>query len=178
MARSEELATVGSPILAFISLNRYLTNTLFHFYQFLRTARLSFYGGALFGPAMTTWYSFLNRIEFPSPTKALVYRVWLDQAILTPVPVAFFYGSMSILEGKPEEATSRIKAASVPTIIRNWCVLTDPQWRLLILFRGVYIPTQLINFSIVPPHLRFFTVSVVSWFWSKRLMFCHLTGDS
>ena len=67
--------------------------------------------------------------------------------------------------------------AYVPTIIRNWCVLTAyPQWHLLIsLFRGVYIPTQLINFSIVPPHLRFFTVSVVSLFWSKRLTFCHST---
>ena len=31
--------------------------------------------GALFGPAMTTWYAFLNRIKFPSPTKALMYRV-------------------------------------------------------------------------------------------------------
>lgn len=123
-------------------------------HDFLRTARLTFYGGVLFGPAMTKWYSFLNRIKFPSPTKALVYRVWLDQAILTPVAVAFFYGSMSVLEGKPEEALSRIKAAYVPTIIRNW---------------GVYIPTQLINFSIIPPHLRFFTVSVVSLFWNTYL---------
>ena len=41
--------------------------------------------------------------------------------------------------------------AYIPTIIRNW---------------GVYIPTQLINFSIVPPHLRFVTVSIVSLFWS------------
>ena len=24
---------------------------------------------------MTTWYAFLNRIKFPSPTKALMYRV-------------------------------------------------------------------------------------------------------
>lgn len=64
--------------------------------------------GALFGPAMTKWYELLNRLHFPSPTKALIYRVrrlyvfvalyissliylsnhglqvWLDQAILTP----------------------------------------------------------------------------------------------
>ncbi|EDR00159.1 uncharacterized protein LACBIDRAFT_255602 [Laccaria bicolor S238N-H82] len=127
-------------------------------HDFLRTARLSFYGGALFGPAMTKWYSFLNRIKFPSPTKALVYRVqscfFTHVMVLTPVAVAFFYGSMSVLEGKPDEALSRIKAAYVPTIIRNW---------------GVYIPTQLINFSIVPPHLRFFTVSVVSLFWNAYL---------
>jgi len=40
--------------------------------------------GALFGPCMTKWYQFLNQIKFPSPTKALIYRLWLDQAILTP----------------------------------------------------------------------------------------------
>ncbi|KIK05147.1 hypothetical protein K443DRAFT_130489 [Laccaria amethystina LaAM-08-1] len=126
-------------------------------HDFLRTARLTFYGGALFGPAMTKWYSFLNRIKFPSPTKALLYRVFVfftHVMVLASVAVAFFYGSMSVLEGKPEEAISRIKAAYVPTIVRNW---------------GVYIPTQLINFSIVPPHLRFFTVSVVSLFWNTYL---------
>ena len=56
-------------------------------------------------------------------------QIWLDQAILTPgwvflvlqdhiciqptyfiVAVAFFYSSMSVLEGKPEEAISRVKA--------------------------------------------------------------------
>ncbi|KIM37582.1 hypothetical protein M413DRAFT_448383 [Hebeloma cylindrosporum] len=123
-------------------------------HDFARTARLTFYGGVLFGPCMTKWYQFLNRINFPSPTKALVYRVWLDQALLTPVGVAFFYGSMSILEGKIQEAPARIEAAYIPTLIRNW---------------AVYIPTQLINFSFTPPHLRLVVVSVVSLFWNSYL---------
>ncbi|KAF9473053.1 hypothetical protein BDN70DRAFT_843888 [Pholiota conissans] len=123
-------------------------------HDFMRTARLTFYGGALFGPAMTTWYSFLNRIKFPSPTKALIYRVWLDQALLTPIAVGFFYSSMSILEGKPEEAVERVQTAYVPTLMRNW---------------GVFIPTQIINFSLTPPHLRFVVVSVVSLFWNTYL---------
>jgi protein Mpv17 len=42
--------------------------------------------------------------------------------------------------------------AYVPTLVRNW---------------GVFIPTQLINFAIVPHHLRFVTVSIVSLFWSR-----------
>ncbi|KAF8637263.1 hypothetical protein AX17_002943 [Amanita inopinata Kibby_2008] len=119
-----------------------------------RTARLTFYGGALFGPCMTVWYGFLNRIKFATPSRAVVYRVWLDQAILTPVAVAFFFGSMSVLEGKSHEAVDRIQKAYVPTLIRNW---------------GVYIPTQIINFSIVPPHFRFVTVSVVGLFWNTYL---------
>lgn len=31
--------------------------------------------GAMFGPAMTKWYQLLNRIQFQTPTKAIVYRV-------------------------------------------------------------------------------------------------------
>ncbi|PPQ70613.1 hypothetical protein CVT24_000686 [Panaeolus cyanescens] len=123
-------------------------------HDFVRTTRLTFYGGAIFGPAMTKWYQLLNGMKFPSPRKALVYRVWLDQAILTPGAVAFFYGCMSVLEGKPGEAIPRIKAAYVPTILRNW---------------AVYIPTQIINFALVPPHLRLVVVSVVSLFWNTYL---------
>jgi len=124
-------------------------------HDFRRSARLIFYGGVLFGPAMTKWYQLLNRMRFPSPTKAVVYRVWLDQAVLTPVAVGFFFGSMTLLEGKGiSEAQDRIKAAYVPTLIRNW---------------GVFIPTQIINFSIVPHHLRFVVVGVVSLFWNTYL---------
>ncbi|KAI5985734.1 hypothetical protein EDD15DRAFT_2388216 [Pisolithus albus] len=118
-------------------------------HDFLRTARLTFYGGAMFGPALTKWYQLLNRIKFSSPTKAVVYRVWLDQAILTPVAVAVFFGTMSVLEGQGISG-----ATYQPTLIRNWMV---------------FIPTQIINFSIVPHHLRFVVVSVVSLFWNTYL---------
>jgi len=124
-------------------------------HDFARTARLTFYGGALFGPAITKWFQVLNRIQFSSPTKGVVYRVWLDQFLLTPGAVAFFFGSMSIMEGKGiSGAQERISSAYVPTLLRNW---------------GVFIPTQIINFAIVPPHLRFVVVSVVSLFWNTYL---------
>ena len=35
----------------------------------------------------------------------------------------------------------------------------------------MFIPTQIINFAIVPHHMRFVVVGVVSLFWSK---WCHL----
>ncbi|OCB89511.1 hypothetical protein A7U60_g3306 [Sanghuangporus baumii] len=143
-------------------------------YDFARTARLAFYGGALFGPIMTKWYQLLNRLQFASPTKALAYRVrpppsslrvsrlfddadvWLDQAVLTPAAVGFFFTSMTFLEGKGiSEAKRRVEAAYVPTILRNW---------------GVFIPTQVINFSVVPAHMRFVFVGVVSLFWSHQLL--------
>lgn len=62
---------------------------------------------------------------------------------------------MTMLEGKGVgEATSRISNAYVPTLLRNW---------------AVYIPAQVINFSIIPSHLRFVFVGVVSLFWNTYL---------
>ncbi|KAH0834302.1 hypothetical protein J3R83DRAFT_11677 [Lanmaoa asiatica] len=140
----------------------------------MRTARLTFYGGgypppllrcrllilkcltgALFGPSLTKWYQFLNRIKFASPTRGVIYRVWLDQALLTPVAVGFFFGTMSILEGKGiSGAMERISEVSYSPIY---------------LRLAVFIPTQIINFAIVPHHLRFGFVSVVSLFWNTYL---------
>lgn len=70
---------------------------------------------------MTKWYQLLNRLQFKSPTRALIYRVWLDQGVLTPGAVAFFFGSMTLLEGKTMyEAKERIETNYVPTLLRNW----------------------------------------------------------
>jgi len=124
-------------------------------HDFTRTVRLGFYGGIMFAPIMTKWYQLLNRLQFNTSTKALVYRVYLDQALFSPVAVAFFFGSMSLLEGKGVgEAANRISHAYVPTLLRNWVV---------------YIPTQVINFALVPSHLRFVFVGVVSLFWNTYL---------
>ncbi|KAG6878836.1 hypothetical protein C0992_007321, partial [Termitomyces sp. T32_za158] len=138
-------------------------------HDYARTARLTFYGGAsnqiafplaklfagvIFSVCMTRWYSFLNSLKFATPRRALAARVALDQLVLTPVAVPFFYGSMSILEGKPHEAIDRIRAVYFSTLVRNW---------------GVFLPMQILNFAIVPPHLRFVFVSAVSLFWNAYL---------
>ncbi|EJD04619.1 uncharacterized protein FOMMEDRAFT_107423 [Fomitiporia mediterranea MF3/22] len=128
-------------------------------HDFARTARITFYGGALFGPIMTKWYQALNRLQFASPVKAVVYRVWLDQAVLTPAAVVFFFSSMTFLEGKGiSEATRRVETAYVPTLLRNW---------------GVFVPAQIINFSLVPTHMRFVFVGVVSLFWNTYLSYAN-----
>jgi len=124
-------------------------------HDFIRTARLGFYGGIMFAPILTKWYQLLNRLQFSTPTKAVIYRVYLDQVAFSPAAVAFFFGSMSVLEGKGlGGAADRISHAYVPTLLRNW---------------AVYIPAQAINFAIIPPHLRFVFVGVVSLFWNTYL---------
>ena len=42
--------------------------------------------------------------------------------------------------------------------------------------RGVFIPTQIFNFAVVPQHLRFVTVSVVALFWSTSSL-CFLSSS-
>ena len=61
--------------------------------QFARTARMAFYGGALFGPIMTKWFQTLNRLQFKSPARAVIYRVCLDQSMLA--PSAFFFSELN-----------------------------------------------------------------------------------
>ncbi|TFY57474.1 hypothetical protein EVG20_g8532 [Dentipellis fragilis] len=120
-----------------------------------RTARLGFYGGALFAPPITKWFQFLGRLKFSSPTKAVIYRTWLDQSLMAPLAVGWFFTSMAILEGKGfGGAVNRMQSAYVPTLIRNW---------------GVFVPAQIINFAVVPPQLRFAFIGVVSLFWNTYL---------
>ncbi|KAI1791454.1 hypothetical protein LXA43DRAFT_1011645 [Ganoderma leucocontextum] len=124
-------------------------------HDFVRTARVAFYGGAIFGPIITKWLQFLNRLQFATPMKSVAYKVYLDQFVFTPGVVAMFFGSMTLLEGKSVgDAKERISEAYVPTLIRNW---------------GVFIPTQIVNFAVVPAHLRFVTIGIVSLFWNAYL---------
>ncbi|KZT63812.1 hypothetical protein DAEQUDRAFT_679701 [Daedalea quercina L-15889] len=124
-------------------------------HDFLRTARTAFYGGALFGPLLTKWLDLLNRLRVQSRVREVVYKVWLDQTVFTPGVIGFFFTSMTLLEGKSFfDAQERLSNAYAPTLVRNW---------------GVFVPTQILNFALVPPQYRFFTINTVALFWNAYL---------
>jgi len=124
-------------------------------HDWARTGRVMFYGGAVFGPIFTKWYQLLNKIQFPNAAKAAICRVVIDQSIQAPTHVAIFFTCMALLEGNSfSDAKERLNKVFQPTLIRNW---------------SVFIPTQIINMSIVPHHLRFFVVSVVGLCWNTYL---------
>ncbi|EPS95827.1 hypothetical protein FOMPIDRAFT_1025605 [Fomitopsis schrenkii] len=124
-------------------------------HDFIRTARTAFYGGALFGPLLTKWLVLLQRIRVQSRVREVVYKVWLDQTVFTPGVIGFFFTSMTLLEGKSfQDARQRVSEAYVPTLVRNW---------------GVFVPTQIINFWLVPAQYRFFAVNFVALFWNAYL---------
>ncbi|KAJ3713462.1 hypothetical protein DFJ43DRAFT_1034272 [Lentinula guzmanii] len=161
--------------------------------QFTRTARFVFYGACLFGPVLTKWHQFINRRHFTSPLRAVVYKVTLDQLVAAPfITVPMFFGSMSILEGRPDEAISRIrnvcplmpKTKNQPIdlvmivlclYINAWLVSRTKKIELLFLastpLRCLFIPAQIVNFAFVPVPMRILFFSTVALCWNTYLSF-------
>ncbi|KPV75394.1 uncharacterized protein RHOBADRAFT_66412, partial [Rhodotorula graminis WP1] len=128
-------------------------------HDYMRTLRLSAYGGLIFAPLITRVYGFIDRIRFQSKVATTVARVGVDQFVLTPCVLTIFFTAQSLLEGKGfGEAKRRIETSWWPTIQANW---------------GTWIPVQTLNFSVVPPHLRLLTVNVVSLFWNAYLSYAN-----
>jgi len=129
------------------------------FFKLLRTSRLAFYGGCIFAPIASRWYILLERIPFKSRPALIASKVCLDQFVLTPAIVGLFFTSMTILEGKGTyEIRRRLETTWQPTIIKNWTV---------------FIPVQLLNFSVVPVQYRLLLVNFVSLFWNAYLSYAN-----
>ena len=94
--------------------------------------------------------------------------------------------SMSVSKGTSTSRTKDVRSTDLSfnlSLLLNFCVvgirahyrprLARPLMSLILslmlipLFIGLYISTQLINFSIALPHLYCFIVNVVSRFWSN-----------
>ncbi|KAH9965255.1 hypothetical protein BC827DRAFT_841994 [Russula dissimulans] len=135
-------------------------------HDFARMARLTFYGAS-------KWISFLNRLEFATPAKAAIYRTWLDQTLMAPFAVFLFFTSMPLLEGKGVSDIVENMNTACPLFRSppSHVFLTPLQMYAPTLMRGwaVYTPTQIVNFTLVPPQFRFVFVSVVSVAWNTYL---------
>jgi len=74
---------------------------------------------------------------------------------MAPLVMGWFFTSMSLMEGKGLSGVAdSLKMTYAPTLMRGWMV---------------YVPTQLINFTLVPPQFRFVFVSAVSLVWNTYL---------
>jgi len=111
--------------------------------------------GFLFGPPISKWLAFLSRLRFATPAKAAIYRAWLDQTLMGPLIVGWFFTSMSLMEGEGTSSVAdKLSTNYAPTLMRGWMVFT---------------PAQLINFAVVPPQFRFVFVSAISLVWNTYL---------
>ncbi|KAI0758688.1 hypothetical protein C8Q74DRAFT_1388179 [Fomes fomentarius] len=120
-----------------------------------------FFAGAIFGPVLTRWIQLLDRLQAHlrvfSRTKAVAYMVFLDQSVFAPRPLhaggmAMLFGSLTLLKGKSVDDIKGLIPIS----------------QHLSVDMAVFIQTQIVNFALVPHHLRFVTIGVVSLFWTSH----------
>ncbi|KKY39229.1 putative mpv17 pmp22 family protein [Diaporthe ampelina] len=120
-----------------------------------RTGRMVLYGGAVFGPAATTWYKFLAKnVNLKSPNGTILARVALDQGVFAPVFIGVFLSSMATLEGNPvkEKLDKNYKTA----LTSNYML-----WPFV----------QAVNFKVVPLEHRVLFVNVISIGWNCYLSY-------
>jgi protein Mpv17 len=115
-----------------------------------RTSRMAAYGGLVFGPAATTWFSFLQRrVVLGGKYTTILARVGLDQLIFTPTNLFCFLSSMAIMEGTSPKA--KLKSTYETALKKNWMI-----------WPGV----QFVNFAYVPLEYRVLLVNGVSLGWN------------
>ncbi|KAI9755520.1 MAG: Protein required for ethanol metabolism [Chaenotheca gracillima] len=129
-------------------------------HNFNRTGRMALYGGAVFGPAATIWFRFLqNKIKLPNKNLEIVAKVATDQCVFASTNLFVFLSSMSLMEGTdPKE---KLKSTYGTALAKNWTV-----WPWV----------QAINFKFVPLHHRVLVVNVVSLGWNCYLSFINSSG--
>ena len=139
-----------------------------------RTGRMALYGGgnigsllsclmaladtiliAVFGPAATLWYRFLQtKIKFQSTNATIAARVLTDQTVFASTNLFVFLSSMAYMEGS--DPSAKLGSTYVEALKKNWMV-----WPAV----------QAVNFKFVPLEHRVLLVNVVSLGWNCYLSY-------
>ncbi|RDW87478.1 putative protein sym-1 [Coleophoma crateriformis] len=121
--------------------------------EWARTGRMALYGGAVFGPAATTWFKFLqNKVVLKNKNLEIIARVGADQSFFASTNLFCFLSSMAIMEGSdPKEKLEKSYWNALST---NWMV-----WPFV----------QVVNFKFVPLHHRVLLVNILSIGWNCYL---------
>jgi protein Mpv17 len=115
---------------------------------------------AVFGPAATTWFAFLQRrVVLSNKYTTIGARVALDQLLFTPTNLACFLSSMALMEGSSPAA--KLKSTYATALKKNWQI-----------WPGV----QFVNFAYVPLEFRVFVVNIVSLGWNCYLSYLNSQG--
>lgn len=101
---------------------------------------------AVFGPAATIWYKFLqNKIKFQNANLTIAARVLTDQCVFATTNMFVFLSSMAIMEGTSPR--DKLKSTYSTALAKNWML-----WPAV----------QAVNFKFVPLEHRVLVVNVVS----------------
>lgn len=115
---------------------------------------------AVFGPAATLWYRFLQaKIKFKNTNATIAARVLADQTIFASTNLLVFLSSMAYLEGSSPKA--KLQSTYGEALKKNWMV-----WPAV----------QSINFKLVPLEHRVLVVNIVSLGWNCYLSYVNSRG--
>jgi protein Mpv17 len=116
---------------------------------------------AVFGPAATTWFKFLqHKVVLPNKNLEIVARVACDQLFFASTNLFCFLSSMAIMEGTSPK--DKLEKTYWKALSANWMV-----WPFI----------QIVNFKFVPLHHRVLLVNVLSIGWNCFLSMIN-SGDN
>ncbi|KAI8897353.1 hypothetical protein BC833DRAFT_594093 [Globomyces pollinis-pini] len=127
-------------------------------YDVKRTRRLGGFGLFLAGPAMITWYRFLNlKVVIANPQKALLTRVAMDQLLFAPTFMAIFFTYNGYMEGEDWEGIkNRLRKGYPSALVGNYTL-----WPAV----------QLVNFKYVPLNYQANVVNTVALGWNTYMSY-------
>jgi protein Mpv17 len=130
----------------------------FDSFDWVRCGRLILVNCVLVGPTLTVWYGALGRwtSSWGEGLVPTVKRMLVDQIAFAPAFIAVFFLTAATIEGKPEDGPRRIKTGWLDAVVANY---------------KLWPAAQLVNFSIVPPHLRVLFANCVGVLWNSYLSF-------
>jgi len=114
---------------------------------------MALYGGAVFGPAASTWFRALStHVNLSTPNRTMLARVACDQGLFAPVAIGVFLSSMAVLEGG--SPADKLRESYVPALSANYMI-----WPFV----------QMVNFKFIPLQHRLVFVNVISIGWNSYL---------
>lgn len=116
-------------------------------YDKSRTAKMAACG-LMCGPVCHFWYIFLDRLLPGKGAKIIAQKVFLDQVICSPLFICLYLAVVESLDKKEAKSSKQ--------------ELSHKAARLYIGDAALWIPAQIVNFSLLPPQYRVLFDNVVS----------------
>ncbi|KAI8882707.1 hypothetical protein K501DRAFT_186115 [Backusella circina FSU 941] len=125
-------------------------------HDLIRTSRMATFGCVFAGPALSTWYRFIDRsVKTTKPLQGLLTKVALDQFLFAPFFIGAFFSVQGLFEGKSMNDIKEKLASSYTTaLIGNY---------------KIWPAVQICNFYFTPLNYRLMVTNVVALGWNAYL---------
>lgn len=146
-----------------------------------RTLRMSAFGGIFAGPALSTWYRFIDRkVTTTNRVQGLVTKVVLDQFVFAPFFIAAFFTGQGLFEGKSiNEIKEKLSSGYTTALIGNYKVRIKTRKKYSCVFffnckklykkKKIWPAVQIANFYFTPLNYRLMVTNVVALGWNAYL---------